>query len=205
MPVYLDRLPTLENHAHHRQCLAEETCYLNFSIQPDQTSPVTSFCFETILGGSLLVQEASPEMHRYFVPGEHYLEFSTLAELSSIARFITEQREEAEEIRRCGNVFSRERYSDEKLIGYIDKVLYFPDQPSAPLETQNTGLQTWKMEIVPFEYISVGKWCRHVHPSELLTGAGNLVSYFHDLNDSSDLIDAFGLCLKGKGYVFGPG
>ncbi len=33
---------------------------------------------------------------------------------------------EAEEIRRRGNAFARERYSDEKLIGYLDKALFYP-------------------------------------------------------------------------------
>lgn len=194
-----DGFPTLENYALYRRELAEETCYLRFSEQPDLTSPVADFCFETILGGSLLVQEASSDMHRYFVPGEHYLEFSSLAELSSVARFITERREEAEEIRRCGNAFARERYCDEKLVGYLDKFLYFPDQPSERLDIRNDALQTPKRKLVSFEYLSVGKWCEQVPPTGLLAGSGNLVSYFHT-SDDFDAVDLSGLSLKGDGY-----
>ena len=96
-------------------------------MRPDHalTSIVTGRCYETMHAGALLVQEASEDMRTFFIAGEHYLEFSSLAELAAVARFITHNRAEAEEIRRCGHAFARERYCDEKLIGYIDASLYF--------------------------------------------------------------------------------
>ena len=122
-----DGLPALESYARYMQSLTEATCCLNFSMRPDHnhTRIKTGRSFETILSGSLLVQELAPDLHYAFTPGKHYLEFSTLAELSAIARFITEHREEAEEIRRCGHAFAREYYNDERLIGHLDKALYF--------------------------------------------------------------------------------
>ena len=121
-PVLDDGLPPLESFASYMQGLHDATCVLNFSM--------TSFLpphyyvnwrtFEGMLSGALMVQEFSPEAHYYFVPGEHYLEFSSLAELTSIAQFIVENRDEAEEVRSRGNAFAREHYSDEKLIGYLD-------------------------------------------------------------------------------------
>ncbi|MEO5334207.1 MAG: glycosyltransferase [Magnetococcus sp. YQC-5] len=120
-----DGLSALENFSRYMQRHAEATCCINFTMRMNLVCNMTDRSFWTPLSGALLVQEASPEMHHYFIPGEHYLEFSTLAELSAVARFITENQDAAEEIRRCGNAFAYEHYRDEKLIGYIDKALYF--------------------------------------------------------------------------------
>ena len=126
-----DGLLALDSFALYMQALSEATCCLNFSMRPNQERVVTFRCFETILGGSLLVQEASPSMHCYFIAGEHYLEFSSLADLAAVSHFIANNREEAEEIRRSGHAFAQEHYRDEKIIGYLDKFLYFPDRPIA--------------------------------------------------------------------------
>ena len=122
-----DGLSALESYALYMRGLTEATCCLNLTMRLDLDHIVVGRSFEAILAGALLVQEATPGMHRYFIAGEHYLEFSTLAELSAIARFINENREEAEEIRRRGNAFALEHYSDEKLVGYLDALLYYPD------------------------------------------------------------------------------
>lgn len=122
-----DDLPVLTSYERHRMELTQATCCLNLTMRSEQTCTVVGRSFEVPLSGALLVQESSPNMHHFFVAGEHYLEFSTLAELSAIARFIRADPEKAEEIRRRGSTFARERYSDEKLIGYIDKFFYFPD------------------------------------------------------------------------------
>ncbi|MBF0399729.1 MAG: glycosyltransferase family 1 protein [Magnetococcales bacterium] len=121
-----DGLSPLDSFALYMRGLTDATCCLNFSMRSNQDHVVTFRSFEVVLSGALLIQEATPEMDAYFVAGDHYLPFSTLAELASVIRFITEQREEAEEIRRCGNAFARERYSDEKIIGYLDRRLFFP-------------------------------------------------------------------------------
>ncbi len=120
-----DGLSPLDSFALYMQDLAEATCCLNLSMRFDQSHVVTFRSFEVILSGALLVQEATPEMDHYFVEGEHYLAFSTLAELASVVRFITDHPEEAEAIRRCGNAFAREHYSDEKIIGHLDRRLFF--------------------------------------------------------------------------------
>ena len=176
------------------QNLAEATCCLNLATQLDKPCPVTDRCFKIILSGSLLVQESSADMQRYFVPGEHYLEFSTLAELSSIVQFIQENREEAEEIRQRGHRFAMERYSDEKLMGQLDRFLYFSDPVKPVVQTENRP-----KKIVTYEYISVHKWCKPASPASLLTGSENLV-YFHDFNITEPPIDLLGLRARGKGY-----
>ena len=119
---------SLVSYAQHMQRLRDATCCLHFSRTSDLhcliNGMVTHRSFEVPLSGSLLVQEYAADMCRFFVPGEHYLEFNSVAELVAIARFIRERPEEAEEIRRAGNAFAREHYSDDALIGYLDKFLW---------------------------------------------------------------------------------
>lgn len=122
-----DGLPALESYALYMGQIRNAPCSLNLSMRSDLSCIVTGRCFETILGGSLLVQEATPDMDYYFTAGEHYLSFETVAELVAVVRFLAGHRDEAEEIRRCGNAFARDRYSDDKLVGYLDKRLFFPD------------------------------------------------------------------------------
>ena len=65
-------------------------------------------------------------MDCYFIEGEHYLPFTTFADLRSVAKFIQDNPEEAEDIRRKGNAFFRERYIDDKLMAYLDQRLFSP-------------------------------------------------------------------------------
>lgn len=106
--------------------LTEATCCLNFSMRQNQDRIAVGRSFEVPLSGSLLVQEATEDLSCFFSAGEHYLEFATLAELSAIVQFIHHHKPEAEEIRRCGTAFARQHYSEEKIIGYIDKQLFYP-------------------------------------------------------------------------------
>ena len=124
-----DDLPPLVSYHYYMKELAEATCSLSLAMRPDykHTCIVTGRSYEILLSGSLLVQEAAPDMDHFLIAGEHYLEFSSVAELSAIMRFITENRQEAEEIRRRGHAFVKERYSDKNIIGYLDKALFFQD------------------------------------------------------------------------------
>ncbi|MBF0460615.1 MAG: glycosyltransferase [Magnetococcales bacterium] len=122
-----DGLSALDSYALYMRQLAEATSCINLTMRANQTCTVTFRSFETLLAGSLLVQEASPSMVRHFILGEHYLEFSTLAELIALMRFVRDHRAEAEAIRQRGHRFAQERYNDAKLIGYWDKALFFPE------------------------------------------------------------------------------
>lgn len=121
-----DGIPILESYADYLRRIEQSACALNFSMRPNLSRIITGRSFETPLAGALLIQEDTPDMDYYFVAGEHYLNFSTVPELKAIARFITERPQEAEAIRRAGNSFARERYSDERLIGYLDRHLHYP-------------------------------------------------------------------------------
>ena len=124
----LDGLSALDSYAVYMREQAEATCCLSPSMRSDLARIVTGRSFETIVAGSLLVQEETPEMDYHFISGEHYLSFTTFSELRAIARFIAEHADEAEDVRRRGAEFAHQRYSDEMLVGYIDKLLFFPDQ-----------------------------------------------------------------------------
>ena len=123
-----DGLSALDSYRVYMQGLSASTSCINFAMRSDLTSIVTGRCFEVIVSGSLLVQEATPDMHYYFTAGEHYLEFSTFSELCAIARFITENKDEAEAIRRNGYDFVREKYGDDKIVGYIDEFLFYQNR-----------------------------------------------------------------------------
>lgn len=126
-----DGLSALDSYRAYMQELAQAPCSLNFSMRKDRSRIVTGRSFEVILAGSLLVQESTPDMHSYFISGEHFLEFSTFSELMAVVRFISENREAVESIRRQGYAFARTMYDDEKIIGYLDNLM-FSDIASCP-------------------------------------------------------------------------
>lgn len=120
-----DGLPPLESFGAYMQRVADTGCSLNFSMRHDLSRTVTGRCSEAVFAGTLLVQERTEDMDYFLIPGEHYLTFSTFGELQSIIEFIRDNPEQAEEIRRNGHEFAHARYSDDKLIGYVDKLLFF--------------------------------------------------------------------------------
>jgi FkbM family methyltransferase len=119
-----DGMSALDSYGDYLRRLADATCSFNFSMRQDLQCIVTGRTFETMLSGSLLVQEYSPDMGYYFIAGEHYLEFSSVAELRAIARFLETNREEAEEIRRRGAAFARDQYGDDKIMASLDQLLF---------------------------------------------------------------------------------
>jgi hypothetical protein len=125
-----DGLPAMESSVGYMRELADATCVVNFSLRPDLSRIATGRSFETCLAGSLLVQEASPDMDYYFVAGEHYLEFTTFAELRAIARFLLDRPDEAEEIRSQGAAFARQRYNAYSIVGSLDRHLSALSDPN---------------------------------------------------------------------------
>ena len=194
----LDVLPPMERYELYRKKLAATQCCLRFAAHPARSSLVTDLSFETLLSGALLVQEAPSDLRHYFIPGEHYLEFFSLAELRAISNFITHNRQEAEEIRLSGHMFASKQYSDAKLIDHLDALLYLPQKTAASLTTNPDPTQL-EHELISYEYLSVDKWCRPASPGELLTKSGNLVCHFDDLIDPQPPLD-LGLHLRGEGY-----
>ncbi|HEX3969753.1 MAG TPA: glycosyltransferase [Stellaceae bacterium] len=97
---------------------------LNFARRSNGTRTLTGRTFETLATGGLLVQERSDDIDLFFTAGRHYLRFETLTDLFDIAALLQQDPERAEAIRREGAAFFAERYSDEKLIAYLDQFLF---------------------------------------------------------------------------------
>ena len=121
-----DNLSALDSFTAYMRRLGATGCSLNMSMRPNLEYALTGRCFETLLSGALLVQEVCPDLDRYFIAGEHYLEFTTFAELQAMGEFLIANPSTAESIRRAGNEFARAHYSDDKIIGYLDKHLFYP-------------------------------------------------------------------------------
>jgi|GEM_PF-3576837 len=119
-----DGLSAIDSYVNYMRGLSEATCCISFSMRPNLSRIITGRTFEAILSGSLLVQETSPDLDYFFVSGEHYLEFSTFSELRSVIDFIVGRPVEAECIRQRGYAFARQRYNDDRLIGYLDYHLF---------------------------------------------------------------------------------
>ncbi|MBF0162626.1 MAG: DUF563 domain-containing protein [Magnetococcales bacterium] len=185
----------LDAYRHHRQAEAWAPCHLQLAGDPHRAASVTDDVLDLLLAGSLLVREASPHMRRYFTPGEHYLEFSSLVELATLVRFIEQHREAAEGIRRAGQAFAQARYSDAAWVGALERFL----SRSPAAEAAGAAVPR-AMQLLSFEYISVDRWCRAVAPDELLTGKGNLLTYFHDLNPPQPTLPMPDLHLGGAGF-----
>ncbi len=121
-----DGLSTMESYALYVQGLAQTGASLNFSMRPNLSRVIAMRSFETVAAGALLIEEEAPDLDYFLVAGEHYLEFSTFAELGALIRFIAERPDDADAVRRAGNGFFRERYDDDKIVGYIDRAVFYP-------------------------------------------------------------------------------
>lgn len=120
-----DGLPVVESYLRYIRRLADSRCAINFSLRPNLIPAITGRTFEILAGGALLIQEATDDLDRFLIAGEHYLEFSSIADLRAIAEFIKSEPAEAEAIRRAGNAFFRERYNDDRVIGTLERRLYY--------------------------------------------------------------------------------
>ncbi|MFZ1992054.1 MAG: glycosyltransferase [Alphaproteobacteria bacterium] len=119
-----DGLPPLESYRAYMEKLGTSGCSLNLAMRPDLSCVATDRSFEAPLAGALLVQEAADDLDYFFIAGEHYLRFSTFAELRAITELIERQPDAVQAIRAAGHEFAVSRYSDEKLMSYLDAILF---------------------------------------------------------------------------------
>ena len=106
--------------------LAASGCSLSLAMRPDLSRVVTDRSIEALLAGTLLIQEATPDLDYFLVAGEHYLAFNSFADLREVAELVKTQPETLQAIRRAGHEFAVARYADDKLIGYLDALLFHP-------------------------------------------------------------------------------
>jgi hypothetical protein len=121
-----DGLPPLDSYAAYMGRLAASGCSLSLAMRPDLSRIITDRSIEALLVGTLLVQEAAPDIDHFLIAGEHYLAFSSFADLRELIGLLKTQPETIRAIRRAGHEFAVARYADEKLIGYLDALLFHP-------------------------------------------------------------------------------
>ena len=119
-----DHLDALESFRAYMLRAATGEAVLNFARRSNGTRILTSRTFETLATGSLLIQERSDDVDLFFVAGRHYLRFETLTDLFDIAALLRSEPERAEAVRQEGAAFLAARYSDDKLIAYLDRFLF---------------------------------------------------------------------------------
>ena len=119
-----DHLGPLESYRAYMREMGASEAALNFSRRGNGEHTLTARTFEVPAAGGLLVQQQSPDVDLFFVAGRHYLRFETLADLTDIAHLIRMEPDRVEAIRREGAAFFRERYSDDRIIAYLDQFLF---------------------------------------------------------------------------------
>lgn len=118
-----DGLDPIHSQQLYAQVLSATHSSINLVTRRDGSRPYTGRAFEVISLNRLLVQENCPEFHRYFVDGEHFLEFSTFEELSATIEFLRLRPNIARKICSQGYQFYKERYSCKKLAEHLQMLL----------------------------------------------------------------------------------
>lgn len=121
-----DHQDAVQSYRGYMQDLSARGAVVNFARRGNGVHTLTARTFEVLAAGSLLVQEAAPDLDLFLVAGRHYLRFETLADLAAIDRFIRNEPERAAAIARDGAAFFLERYADERIMGYLDGFLFHP-------------------------------------------------------------------------------
>ncbi len=119
-----DGLDPVDSFSAYLKGLARAGSVLNFGMRSDLRVATTGRTFEVLASGALLVQEAADELDNYLIAGEHYLPFTTFADLRAIIAFLQSEPEQANEIRRRGSAFFRQTYAPERIIGAMDAMLF---------------------------------------------------------------------------------
>jgi hypothetical protein len=119
-----DGLPPLDSYAAYLRRVADGGCAVNFVMRDDFSRIVTGRGFEAMLAGALLLQEEVADFAQFFVAGEHYLPFRSFADLRAACELVTQDPARAQTIRRAGHAFAVARYADDRLLGYLDALLF---------------------------------------------------------------------------------
>lgn len=98
--------------------LAARRSCLNFTMRSDGTTIMVGRSFDVLCAERLLVQNFTPDMHAYFTPDQHYLEFASVDELERLCAALREPGA-FETVRKAGAAFFRERYSNQAIVRHL--------------------------------------------------------------------------------------
>lgn len=91
---------------------------LSLTMRANGRSIVVGRAFDALRAGRLLVQEASVDASAYLVPGEHFVEFSSVAELEEICFRLSRENALAD-VARAGASYFQQHYSDEAVLRHL--------------------------------------------------------------------------------------
>jgi hypothetical protein len=113
-----DGLTAFDSLEHYVRKLSGANASVNFTMRKDGRRTVVGRTFDCLRLGQLLVQEYCEDMHRYFTPGTHYLEFQNVSELEGICDEIMGAGG-FERVRSEGAAYFSEFYSDEAVLRHL--------------------------------------------------------------------------------------
>jgi len=114
----------INDYKNYLQRLSNNYASLNFSLRGNSDRTPTARSFEVPSIGRLLIQEYTDDLHYYFNPGEHFLEFSNAKQLRNITEEIKLHPEIVTEIAKSASIFFDSRYSDKMLVKHLQAILF---------------------------------------------------------------------------------
>lgn len=122
-PEVDDGLDTAHSQLLYAREITSTHAAINLTTRTDGSRIVTGRSLEVISLNRLLVQEFCPVFNRYFVEGEHFLEFLDINELATIVEFLRSHPDTARTICSRGHGYYKENYSCEKLVQHFQTLL----------------------------------------------------------------------------------
>lgn len=107
-----DGLDPLVSYGRYLERLADAKVILNFSTRSNRERTITARTFEALAIGRLLLQEDSPDLPIYLVPGEECLTFRSIADLERQLDIILAQPERVQAIAAAGRRRFEQNYGD---------------------------------------------------------------------------------------------
>ncbi len=118
-PTVDDGLDRATSQFQYAKLLSATNTSINFTTRFDGTRILTGRPVEVISLNRLLIQELCPVFHRYYVVGEHFLEFSDLEGLCETIDFLESNPKTAQIIAEQGHRFYQDRYSSQKMVEHL--------------------------------------------------------------------------------------
>ena len=122
-PELDDGLDPANSQEIYARLVAATHAAISLTTRTDGSRIVTGRSLEVISLNRLLVQESCSVFNRYFVEGDHFLEFSDIDELATIIENLKSHPKTAQAICSQGYQFYDERYSCKKLVEHFQTLL----------------------------------------------------------------------------------
>lgn len=122
-PEVDDGLDPADSQQIYSQTLAATHAAVNLTTRPDGSRIITGRALEIVSLNRLLIQESCPVFNRYFVEGEHFLEFSDIDGLRTITEFLRSHPKTAQKVCLQGYQYYKQHYSCNKLVEHFQTLI----------------------------------------------------------------------------------